>query len=125
MNNILYALSSVAGIAILFLFFHAIFGGGVLSDEVEDFLVRMALSVLILTGIGFLYHWKRSPALLGLTPLALIPVLWLFFGKKIKRGYAKRFSRPSSPDLWVCRKCGEENHAIRTECVGCGVAKGE
>ena len=36
-----------------------------------------------------------------------------------KRIYTKNFGKPSSPDNWICRKCGTENSKLLTECSNC------
>ena len=51
--------------------------------------------------------------------LLLITTIGLLIWTLINKYYMRTRRKPSTPDAWICRKCGNENSNLITECNKC------
>jgi len=110
---------TLSGFALLLLIIFEIGGGGLLPDNIEDIIAKICAGVISVALLLYLYYISSKIIFIILIPVAIIIILYIYMQRVIKRIYAKNFGKPSSPDSWICRKCGTENSKLLTECDNC------
>jgi len=118
----LFVFASLAAPAFLYLILMGISGGGgspLFSEEVEAFLTRLSIGVLFTTFLLFMHYMIQKRIFLLLIVVVWAIIVWSVIYKRLKTAYMKKYGKASSPDVWVCRKCGKENLNIDMECWKC------
>ncbi len=110
---------TLSGFALLLLIIFEIGGGGLLPDGIEDIIAKICAGIISVALLLYLYYISSKIIFIILIPLAIIIILYMYMQRVIKRMYVKKFGKPSSPNNWICRKCGTENSKLLTECDNC------
>lgn len=113
---------TLSGFALLLLIIFEIGGGGLLPDSVEDIIAKICAGIISIALLLYLYYISSKIIFIILIPIAIVIILYIYMKRIIKRAYKKSFGKPSSPDNWICRKCGTENSKLLTECDNCNHA---
>ncbi len=114
---------TLSGFALLLLIIFEIGGGGLLPDHIEDLIAKVCAGIIAIALCLYLYYVSSSIIFILLIPITILFILYIYLKPIFKDMYAKKFGKPSSPDYWICRKCGIENSNLLTECDNCNSAK--
>lgn len=110
---------TLSGFALLLLIILEIGGGGLLPDGIEDIIAKICIGIIAVALWLYLYYISSKIIFIILIPITIAIILYVYLQRTIKRMYTKNFGKPSSPDNWICRKCGIENSKLLTECDNC------
>jgi hypothetical protein len=77
------------------------------------------LAGILLVALRHFYGETGDRRFLTAMPAAAVPFLYWGARGLLTKIYRRRWARPSSPELWICRACGSENLRIHLECAGC------
>ena len=88
-----------------------------LPENVRPVVINSLFAAVIIGVFQFLYFRTQKHLFLSLRTVGIVPIVWGLVGARLKREYARKTGKSADPDAWVCRKCGEENHKVRKECV--------
>jgi len=123
-GTLLTFLSFFAGGTLVVLVLVALSGGS-LPDKVESIIFNTALGVIVTTLLLWLYRWTSHIIFLILIPVTICAIIYTFVHQTLKNYHKRKFGKPSSPGMWLCRKCGTENENINLRCTECKSGKGE
>ncbi|NQT90905.1 MAG: hypothetical protein HQ558_06600 [Candidatus Omnitrophica bacterium] len=112
--------SILSGPALIFLLLNGISGGGFLPYDIENALVKMCAAIICITVFWWLHYITSSIIFVILIFLAITVTAYTFLRQALKKIYMKKFAKPTSPDIWICKKCGAENSTFIKECNECG-----
>ena len=98
--------------------------------DLSDYLIariinRICISIIASTVMAYLCFKTSSTAFLAAIPFIIILSISSVFYDKVKGLYIRQYGKPSSPDVWICKKCGEENSNISLECFNCAAKKAQ
>jgi ribosomal protein L40E len=113
---------TLSGFALLLLIIFEIGGGGLLPDEIENIIAKICAGIISIALLLYLYYISSKIIFIILIPITVVIILYIYMQRVIKRIYKRNFGKPSSPDNWICRKCGTENSKLLTECDNCNSA---
>ena len=114
---------TLSGFALLLLIIFEIGGGGLLPDNIEDLIAKICVGIIAIALWLYLYYVSSKIIFILLIPITILFILYIYLKPIFKDLYNKNFGKPSSPDYWICRKCGMENSNLMTECDSCSSAK--
>lgn len=114
---------TLSGFALLLLILFEVGGGGLLPDAVEDAIAKTCVIIIAITLCLFFYYLTSILLFIIIIPIGPAAVLYFYLKRKFNRVYRRRFAEPSSPDTWICRKCGMENSNLMKECENCSNPK--
>ena len=121
-GTLLTFLSFFAGGTLLLLVLVAL-SGGALPQKIESIIFNTALGIIITTILLWLYRWTSHIIFLILIPVTICAIIYTYVHQMLKNYYKRKFGKPSSPDMWLCRKCGTENENINLYCTECDSRK--
>jgi len=90
-----------------------------ISDDIAHIGKVIAGWSFLLVLLVLLYRVTSNLLFMWLLIAALCLLLWTL----AKRYCAKKWKRPSTPDAWICRKCGNENSNVIIKCNKCGATR--
>ena len=123
-GTLLTFLSFFAGGTLLLMVLIAI-SGGALPQRIESIIFNTALGIFITTILLWLYRWTSHIIFLILIPVTVCAIIYTYVHQMLKNYYKRKFGKPSTPDMWLCRKCGRENENINLYCTECDSSKGD
>ena len=122
-GTLLTFLSFFAGGTLLLLVLVAL-SGGALPQKIESIIFNTALGIIITTILLWLYRWTSHIIFLILIPVTICAIIYTYVHQMLKNYYKRKYGKPSTPDVWLCRKCGAENENINLYCTECDSSKG-
>jgi ribosomal protein L40E len=94
-----------------------------IPEKAINFLTAVAFLFVILYVLGFLTFLTGNKLFTDLRVFAFLVFLGLVLVKPVASFWKRRFAKPSSPEYWVCKKCGTENLKVMLECRKCSAPK--
>ncbi len=111
---------TLSGFALLLLIVLEIGGGGLLPEAIENIIAKICVVIIAITLCLFFYYLTSIFVFLIMIPIAPAAAGYVHIKRKLKDTYKRKFGKASSPERWICRKCGFENNNLVTECEHCG-----
>ncbi|MFH1754051.1 MAG: hypothetical protein ABH875_07720 [Candidatus Omnitrophota bacterium] len=109
--------------SLIFLIVSSFGGSDAIPDNLEGILLKLSVGIIATTVCLYIYAVTKKPIF-----MVMIRWIWVFFvsamifspvAKMARTEHKKRYRMPSSKEFWICRRCGEENHIIYTQCESC------